>query len=398
MGSPFLPVLMKPFLLAMVFVLASLSGCIGEEDASTTDIEAIFDFSPSTNIRIGDTIEFDGSASLPTGVSLTYKWDFDNDGSYDETGRETTWSYAEAKKYEVKLTVSDGTTSSHQVRTLTVASADAKSPEPDAGSYSPMTNCEGGSASSGNFYLYYICEMDKSLSSKSIMATVNVELDGSLSESGDNNDYISSWDWDLDLQRDSDGDGDSKNDADLSGEKVEWRDLAPGEYKIALTVTNGAGLSETDETVVYVNYAGKWKDFSIAGNNSNNAVEIEFDYMVVNNLDNGNTIRKGIAELVYPKQDGDCTDIPGTNNCRAILNLYSYNSSGDEAKNTSSLGPDQRSAGDCDSDNDCIIQTLTGTYEYSESFWQDGEWKFVIQNDKINDLDIESLTIKIEYK
>ena len=94
MGSPFLPVLMKPFLLAMVFVLASLSGCIGEEDTSTTDIEAIFDFSPSTNIRIGDTIEFDGSASLPTGVSLTYKWDFDNDGSYDETGRETTWSYA----------------------------------------------------------------------------------------------------------------------------------------------------------------------------------------------------------------------------------------------------------------------------------------------------------------
>ena len=100
---------------------------------------------------------------------------------------------------------------------------------------------------SGNFYLVYICEMDKSTSSKSILATTTVTLDASNSEPCEDDsqgcdDYIAEYNWDLNLERDEDGDGNPENDADLTGETVEWKELAPGEYKIALTVINGAGF------------------------------------------------------------------------------------------------------------------------------------------------------------
>ena len=156
---------------------------------------------------------------------------------------------------------------------------------------------------------------------------------------------------------------------------------------------------------MYVNYVAKWNDFSIGGNNSNSAVEIEFDYPAVNDEDSGNTIRRTVGELVYPKEDGDCTNVPGTNNCRAELNIFGYNEKDDHVQNTSSTGLEQRSAGDCDSDTDCVWLQFTGSYHYSEPNddgdypgWDDGEWKYVIQNDKINDLDIDSFTIRLIYK
>ena len=268
--------------------------------------------------------------------SLTYKWDFDSDGSYDETGRTTTWSYPDPGTYEVTLTVSDGTSSSSQSRDIKVIDADAAEPIADAGSYSQASDCEGDQTSSGNYYLVYICEMDKSTSSKSILATTTVTLDGSESEPGSDDEYISEWEWDLDLQRDEDGDGDPKNDADLTGESVDWREVAPGEYKIALTVTNGVGLSSVDETVVYVNYAGTWKDFSIGGNTSNNPIDIDFTFQATQDIDSSNTIRRAAGELVYLKEDPDCTDIvPGEgSNCRAKLDMYGFNSTDEEAGNT----------------------------------------------------------------
>ena len=198
--------MMKPIVMGLMFVLASLSGCIANEDTTSSSVEAIFDFSPRDNIRVGQIIEFDASASLPRG-GLTFQWDFDNDGSYDESGRITTWSYSNSGTFEVKLAVKDGTTSAYQIRELTVAPEDAVEPEADAGSFSDLTDCDGDSVSTGNYYLYYICEMDKSLSSKSITSSVNVNLDGSNSESGDANEYISEWEWDLDLLKDSDGNG-----------------------------------------------------------------------------------------------------------------------------------------------------------------------------------------------
>ena len=391
---------MKPLLMAVLFISASLAGCFSSEETATSQVEAIFDYDPDKNIRVGMDIDFDGGASLPAGASLTYKWDFDSDGSYDETGRTTTWAYPDAGTYEVTLTVSDGSSSSSQSRSIKVIDADAAEPIADAGSFSQASDCDGDSTSSGNYYLRYICEMDKSTSSKSILATTTVSLDGSNSDAGSSDEYISEWEWDLDLQRDEDGDGDPKNDADLTGEFVDWKEVIPGEYKIALTVTNGVGLSSVDETVVYVNYAGKWKDFAIGGNTSNNAVDIDFTFQVSQDIDSSNTIRRAAGELVYLKEDPDCTDIvPGEgSNCRAKLDLYGFNSTDEEAGNTSAIGVDQRSSGDCDSDTDCVWLQFTGSYHFSESQWKDGEWTLTVRNEMVNDLEIESLTIRLIYK
>ena len=391
---------MKPLLMAVLFISASFAGCFSSEETATSQVEAIFDYDPDKNIRVGMDIDFDGGASLPAGASLTYKWDFDSDGSYDETGRTTTWAYPDAGTYEVTLTVSDGSSSSSQSRSIKVIDADAAEPIADAGSFSQASDCDGDSTSSGNYYLIYICEMDKSTSSKSILATTTVSLDGSNSDAGSSDEYISEWEWDLDLQRDEDGDGDPKNDADLTGEFVDWKEVIPGEYKIALTVTNGVGLSSIDETVVYVNYAGKWKDFAIGGNTSNNAVDIDFTFQVSQDIDSSNTIRRAAGELVYLKEDPDCTDIvPGEgSNCRAKLDLYGFNSTDEEAGNTSAIGVDQRSSGDCDSDTDCVWLQFTGSYHFSESQWKDGEWTLTVRNEMVNDLEIESLTIRLIYK
>ena len=391
---------MKPLLMAVLVFSASLAGCFSSEETATSQVEAIFDYDPDKNIRVGMDIDFDGGASLPAGASLTYKWDFDSDGSYDETGRTTTWAYPDAGTYEVTLTVSDGSSSSSQSRSIKVIDADAAEPIADAGSFSQASDCDGDSTSSGNYYLIYICEMDKSTSSKSILATTTVSLDGSNSDAGSSDEYISEWEWDLDLQRDEDGDGDPKNDADLTGEFVDWKEVIPGEYKIALTVTNGVGLSSIDETVVYVNYAGKWKDFAIGGNTSNNAVDIDFTFQVSQDIDSSNTIRRAAGELVYLKEDPDCTDIvPGEgSNCRAKLDLYGFNSTDEEAGNTSAIGVDQRSSGDCDSDTDCVWLQFTGSYHFSESQWKDGEWTLTVRNEMVNDLEIESLTIRLIYK
>ena len=393
-----LAIVMKPILMALLFISASLAGCMSDDEASSSAVEAIFDYDPAKNIRTGMDIDFDGGASLPTGASLTYKWDFDSDGAYDDTGRTVTWSYPDAGSYEVKLTVSDGTNSNSQSRTVKVIDADAVDPTADAGSDSPMSDCDGDSVNSGSYYLTYICEMDKSTSSKNLLATTTIYLDGSNSDGGSSDEYISTWNWDLDLERDEDGDGDSKNDADLTGETVEWKEVLAGEYKIALTVTNGAGLSNTDEVVVYVNYVAKWNDFAIAGNNSNSPIDIDFSFPASQDLDSGNTIRRAVGELVYLKEDGDCTNVPGANNCRAKLDLYGFNSTDEEAGNTSAMGLDQRQSGDCDSDTDCVWLQFTGSYHFSETQWKDGEWTMTLRNEKVNDLEVESLIIRLIYK
>ena len=398
MGLCLLAIVMKPILMALLFISASLAGCMSDDEASSSAVEAIFDYDPAKNIRTGMDIDFDGGASLPSGASLTYKWDFDSDGAYDDTGRTVTWSYPDAGSYEVKLTVSDGTNSNSQSRTVKVIDADAVDPTADAGSDSPMSDCDGDSVNSGSYYLTYICEMDKNTSNKNLLSSTTVNLDGSNSDGGSSDEYISTWDWDLDLERDEDGDGDSKNDADLTGETVEWKEVLAGEYKIALTVTNGAGLSNTDEVVVYVNYVAKWNDFAIGGNNSGTPIDIDFSFPASQDLDSGNTIRRAVGELVYLKEDGDCTNVPGANNCRAKLDLYGFNSTDEEAGNTSAMGLDQRQSGDCDSDTDCVWLQFTGSYHFSETQWKDGEWTMTLRNEKVNDLEVESLVIRLIYK
>lgn len=390
-----------PLAFTALMLLSSLSGCIFEQTDAGGDEEvlAVFNYSPSSNIRSGDTITFDASSSTPSG-GITYRWDFDGDGSIDATGRSTEWSFDEADTYTVELTVSDGTKSSSQTKDVTVVEATAQAPKAEITQYASDEDCSNDDIDETTHIVLWICEMDKSQTDRDISATTTVNLDASDSESGDSSQYITAWNWDLNADVDSDNDGDSENDADLTGEDIEWTNVKPGEYELHLTIENSAGLIDSDSIKVYVSYAGKWSDFEMGGNTSGNAVTLDFDLNVVYDKDNGNTIRKAVGELTYPKIDGDCTNI-GTNNCRAKLDVYAFNEEDEEASNTSDTGLDQRSDGeDCDEDdNDCVFLTLSSyMFTDTESTYGDGDWVMQIRNEKINDLQVESFIIRLHYK
>jgi PKD repeat protein len=390
-----------PLAFTALMLLSSLSGCIFEQTDAGGDEEvlAVFNYSPSSNIRSGDTITFDASSSTPSG-GITYRWDFDGDGSIDATGRSTEWSFDEADTYTVELTVSDGTKSSSQTKDVTVVEATAQAPKAEITQYASDEDCSNDDIDETTHIVLWICEMDKSQTDRDISATTTVNLDASDSESGDSSQYITTWNWDLNADVDSDNDGDSENDADLTGEDIEWTNVKPGEYELHLTIENSAGLTDSDSIKVYVSYAGKWSDFEMGGNTSGNAVTLDFDLNVVYDKDNGNTIRKAVGELTYPKIDGDCTNI-GTNNCRAKLDVYAFNEEDEEASNTSDTGLDQRSDGDdCDEDdNDCVFLSLSPyMFTDTESSYGDGDWVMQIRNEKINDLQVESFIIRLHYK
>ena len=99
-------------------------------------------------------------------------------------------------------------------------------------------------------------QMDKDPGSdREIQDTRSVMLDAVDSDAGGEDQYITDYHWDLDLLVDSDGDGNTENDADLTGESVEWKDVAPGEYQINLSVMNSAGKMDGDKIKVYVSFS-----------------------------------------------------------------------------------------------------------------------------------------------
>jgi hypothetical protein len=390
-----------PVLMAFMMVLVSLSGCIFEdESSSSSDLLAVFNYSSSNeNIRVGDTISFDGSSSTPDDGSLTYRWDFDGDSSVDKTGKTAEWSYDSAGVKTATLTISDGSRTSEQIREITIVDATAVAPVAEITQYNDAEDCEDNSIDENSKIVVWMCHYDKSQSDRDVSETTTISLDASNSDAGNPEEYISDYNWDLDLNEDADNDGDSENDVDLSGESANWNDVEPGEYEIKLNIINSQGLVDSDTIKIYVSYAAKWSDFEMGGNTSGSGVELDFDVKISYDRDNGNTIRKVVAELTYPQQDDDCQTLPGTNNCRAKLDTYAYNEEDDEAGNTSNVGLDQRDDGDdCDDSNDCVFLTMSSyLFGDGENTYGDGDWTFKIQNDKQNDLQVESFIIRLVY-
>lgn len=83
---------------------------------------ADFTWSPQTP-AVGQTVLFDGTASTPAipGDTLSYAWDFGNDGSVESTSSTPQRSYGARGIYPVKLTVSDTTGESSKVASVYVA-------------------------------------------------------------------------------------------------------------------------------------------------------------------------------------------------------------------------------------------------------------------------------------
>ena len=381
-------------------VISSLSGCIfgDSESGSDGEVLAVFNYSPSSNIRTGDTVVFDASSSTPSN-GVTYRWDFDADGSIDETGRSAEWQFDTTGVKTIELTVSDGSKSSSQTKEITIADATAQPPSAEITQYADDEDCSDDDIDESTHIVLWICEMDKSMTDRDVSATTTVTLDAATSEAGDSSQYITEWNWDLDSETDKDNDGDSENDVDFSGETIDWSNVAPGEYEVNLNVRNSAGLTSSDSIKVYVNYAGQWSDFEMGGNTSGNAQTLDFDVNIVYDKDQGNTIRKAVGELTYPQIDDGCIEL-GTGNCRAKLDIYAINEEDEEASNTSSKALDQRTDGDCDEENnDCVHLTLSSyMFTDTESTYGDGDWIFQIRNDKVNDLQVESFVIRLHYR
>ena len=394
--------MLKPLLLSTLMLCSALSGCIFEDEDSSSggELLAVFSVSETSNVRVGDTLTFDGSSSTPSDCSLTYRWNFDSVGSkdIDATGRTATWSFNAPGTYEVSLEISDGTRTSEQIRTVTVVEAGAVVPIANIAQYADDEDCEDDSIDEDRDIILWICARDKTNTDRSVTETTTVSLDASTSESGDSSQYITDWFWDLDLNEDKDNDGDSENDDDLSGESVEWKNVAPGEYEVGLTVTNNVGMTDSTTIDVFVNYAGYWEDFEIGGNTSNNAVEIDFDVMIHYDKDSGNTIRKLVAELAYPKEDDDW--IPGTNSANNNkLDIYSYNEDNDEATNTSETADESRDEGDCDSEQYCVELPMSSyLFTDGDTTYGDGEWTLSVHNERANDIKVDRFVIRLYYK
>ena len=395
----------KAQFLVLILCAASLSGCFGSEDVGET-MEAKFTYSPSSNIREDTTITFDASASVPSDGTLTYSWDFTGDGVANSVDKIATWVYAEKGSKVVTLTVSDGETSKTMEQTLRIISATAIAPTAEAGKYIETEDCFGKDVKEGNYYMFFICEMNLDVATtgdRDLSPTRTITLDATDSTPGGQDNYLTSWSWDFDLSIDEDGDGDPENDMDVIGENPDVEDMLPGEYKIKLTVENNDGLTDSEKVTIYVNYAAKWSDFEMNANNTNNAVDLDFEFPVVYNDENGNTIANAKALLTYPQQDSDC--YLGESACRNKLDLWMFSEEqfeddkNEDIANTSGVNATARESGDnCDTDeNYCILLDVNG-YEAQADRHDDGRWTLSIRNEEPRDIEVESLIFVIQYK
>lgn len=75
--------------------------------ATAHEISAVIDATPTAG-EAPLTVNFDGNGSFSTGgIITTYEWDFDGDGTIDDTGATTSNTYTEAGTYQAELTVTD---------------------------------------------------------------------------------------------------------------------------------------------------------------------------------------------------------------------------------------------------------------------------------------------------
>lgn len=370
---------------------SALSGCIFSDDSPEpgSDLEAIFNWSPSTAINAGTVVTFNGSASLPQDGSLTYRWDFTGDGN-DASGKEVTYSYQNEGTYQVTLTVTDGFGEANSTKEITIHAKNAVHPTADAGSENPNSDCQSNEAPSGDFYLIYICEPEKSSNDRNTRVTTTVNLDGSASDPGSTNHYMTDWVWDLNTNIDSDGNGIEDDDVDAEGETYELKDVEIGEYEVQLTVSNNEGYSSQKQVMVYVEYMGDWQELHVNGNQTDNG-ELVFETTFHYDRDTNNKIKRVDILLIYPTEDDD--QIPGSPVVNNELNIHMFNETGEDVVNTTAS---ERGQG-CNVDEDYQCVTLQVSSYFIDTY-EDGDWEIRIINGKATDADEVSLSIEIQYK
>tara|TARA_B100000900_G_scaffold406820_1_gene418462 strand:- start:7765 stop:8973 length:1209 start_codon:yes stop_codon:yes gene_type:complete len=393
------------FLLVLLMISTPLAGCLDQFSGNNAPTST-FSMNPDSNVRSGEEITFNAAGSSdPDGDSLVFTWNF-GDGNTG-SGLTTTHSYVQDGEYTVRLTVSDGSLETTTKKTLIIIDPSAREPQAKI-SDDKDDDCEGDSAPAGSFVLVWVCEEDKEISDREVEFTTTVDLDASDSWAGcdpDDSDcyaeeYIVEWNWDLDTSYDSDNDGNTENDIDATGETIEWTTLpstgdpvTAGAWEISLTVIDNNGLSSTDETKVYVSYRGVWSDFEIDRRLGNDPIIMTWEYPLTYDSETNDKIRYLRLKLIYPKEDDGAGGI--TVDSENILDIYVYNSTDDEVANTTAIGPDNRDAGDCDSDDRCVWMVISGSTVRGKL---PGQWTADIQNEKTHNTEIKHFIIELEYR
>ena len=175
------------------------------EQAPTANL-SVSSMSPTT----GEAVTFDATESSdPDGSIVSYEWDFDGDGTVEETGGTVTHTFEESGTYQVRLTVidDDGLSATASERVSVEQDNAAPTARIDYGPPNPVTG-----------------------------ETVTFDA----SESSDPDGNIARYEWDFD------GDGTT----DATGETVTHVYEESGDYTVGLTVLDqGDERSVTTETV-----------------------------------------------------------------------------------------------------------------------------------------------------
>ena len=389
------------FLIVMLLFCPFFSGCTDFfDDNSPPTVSMSLD--PSGTIKASESVTFSAvGTSDSDGDSLTFNWDF-GDGNTGQ-GLTTSHSYASKGEFTVKLNVGDGVHETTLSKKISVVGADARQPYAEIKS-DKQNDCEDEEPPSGDFVLIWVCEDDKEIDDRDIEVSTSIILDGSSSWAGCDpeesdcyaEEYIVTYKWDLDIYTDSDGDGNTENDVDATGETYEWKEVPSGAWEIRLLIEDNNGFIDHDDSMVYVNYRGVWKDFVLgrAPSCNEDPCELKWEFPL-NYDDDKDRLRYMRAKLIYPKEDDDqpLPGVGGTTNNK--LDMYLFNSTDEPITNTTSLGNDNRDAGDCDNSDYCVWVQIGGS---TVRQYEPGTWSLDLKNEESHNTDVKYMIIELQYR
>ncbi len=387
-------------MMATLMIFTALAGCL-DILGSNSPPSANMSIDPPGSVKAGEAVTFSAvGSSDPDADPMTFEWTF-GDGNTGN-GLTTSHTYAQPGEYTAKLAVSDGT---HEVTTsMSVTVIDSSAREPHAEIVAEKDNdCEGESPPSGDFVLVWVCEDDREIDDRDITVSTTVSLDGTASWAGCDpedpecyaEEYIVSYEWDLDRNSDSDGDGITDNDVDATGDVVNWEERPAGAWDIRLTVTDNNGLTDHDDSVVYVNYRGKWADFEM-DRRIQEPITMTWNFPVTYDDESKDRIRYLRLKVDYPKEDDDQIGggIGGTTTNNK-LDIYLYNSTDEEISNTTGIGNDNRNAGDCGSNDYCVWMVVGGS---TVRGFLPGDWTADLMNEETHTTKVNYFIVELQYR
>ncbi len=387
-------------MMATLMIFTALAGCL-DILGSNSPPSANMSIDPPGSVKAGEAVTFSAvGSSDPDADPMTFEWTF-GDGNTGN-GLTTSHTYAQPGEYTAKLAVSDGT---HEVTTsMSVTVIDSSAREPHAEIVAEKDNdCEGESPPSGDFVLVWLCEDDREIDDRDITVSTTVSLDGTASWAGCDpedpecyaEEYIVSYEWDLDRNSDSDGDGITDNDVDATGDVVNWEERPAGAWDIRLTVTDNNGLTDHDDSVVYVNYRGKWADFEM-DRRIQEPITMTWNFPVTYDDESKDRIRYLRLKVDYPKEDDDQIGggIGGTTTNNK-LDIYLYNSTDEEISNTTGIGNDNRNAGDCGSNDYCVWMVVGGS---TVRGFLPGDWTADLMNEETHTTKVNYFIVELQYR